>query len=148
MIAEGVVDDSRVYITGAARGGGGVLLAMNQEKLLFTAGLSICPRMTPDTYESLCNLTEEKIMLVLPYADINLYRNQYAVDGMWKLVKKGNKYAELLFYSREELEANGIGSQPSLSLEQKLVENHKIWNLAYQNVDGVLDWLLNQKKEN
>lgn len=147
MISEGIVDFSRVYVTGAARGGGGVLIAMNQNPSLFAAGLSICPRMTPDTYESLCNLTEEKIMLVLPYADINLYRNQYAVEGMWKLVKRGNTFAELLFYSREELETYGIGAEPDLSLEQKLIENHKIWNLAYQNVDGVLDWLLKQKKE-
>lgn len=147
MIAEGSIDASRVYVTGAARGGGGVLLAMSRERFLFAAGLAVCPRMTPDTYESLCSLTQEKIMLVLPYADINLYRNQYAVEGMWKLAKKGNRNAELLFYSREELEANGIGAKSDLTLEQKLVENHKIWNLAYQNVDGVLDWLLKQKRE-
>ncbi len=144
MIDEGKVDMNRVYVTGMSMGGGGTLRAMSVGAGLFAACAPICPTMTPETFDILCNLVDAKIWVSAAYVDHTIYRHKYIVDGILALRDAGNNNARLTIYSPEELEAYGIATDPEMSLEAKFGANHACWILTYHNEHGILSWMTEQ----
>lgn len=146
MIADGQVDQHRVYVTGLSMGGGGALCAMNVGADLFAASAPICPTMTPESYAILRGLTHAKIWISAAYVDHTIYRHKYIVDGILELRDQGNQDARLTLYGPEELEAYGIATEPDLPLKKLFEENHNCWILTYNNEHGILSWLTEQVK--
>lgn len=147
MIADGRVNPSRVYVTGMSMGGGGTLLAMSVGADLFAAAVPICPTMTPETYRILCGLEHSKLWITCSYLDHTIYRHKYIVDGILTLRDAGNRDAKLTMFAPEELEAYGISTEESLSLDEKASQNHLCWIPTYCNEHGVISWMMEQKKE-
>lgn len=146
MITDGRVNPARVYVTGMSMGGGGTLTAMSVGADLFAAAVPICPTMTPDTYRILCGLEHSKLWITCSYLDHTIYRHKYIVDGILTLRDAGNQDAKLTMFAPEELEAYGISTEETLSLEEKASQNHLCWVPTYCNEHGVISWLMEQKK--
>jgi len=146
MVSEGKVDPERIYVTGLSMGGGGTLRALSVGSDLFAAAVPICPTMTPETYGILCGLTHMKIWIATAYVDHTIYRHKYIVDGIMKLKDAGNKNARLTLYSPEDLEKYGFATDPDMPLKQRFSANHNSWVLVYNNEEGIMDWLMSQKK--
>lgn len=146
MTAEGQVDADRVYVTGMSMGGAGTLRMLSVGSGLFAAAAPVCPTMTPETFGILSSLTDMKIWVSTAYADHTLYRHKYIVDAILKLKEQGNRNAHLTLYAPEELEKYGFSDNPTLSLTEKLAENHYSWVLTYHNEYGIMDWLMSQHK--
>jgi len=146
MIADGKVDENRVYVTGLSMGGAGTLRMLSVGSGLFAAAAPICPSMTPETFGILCGLTETKIWISCAYVDHTIYRHKYIVDGILALRDAGNPDARLTIYSPEELEAYGLATDPDMSLKDKFSSNHACWILTYHNEHKIMDWLMSQTK--
>lgn len=144
MIADGKVDRRRVYVTGMSMGGAGTLRAMSVGAGLFAAAVPVCPSMTPETYNILRGLTNAKVWIATAYLDHTPYRHKYIVDGIMALREAGNKNAHLTLYSPEELEAYGIATDPTMSLEAKASANHATWVPTYHDEHGIMSWLTEQ----
>lgn len=144
MASEGKVDSNRIYVTGMSLGGAGTLRILSVGSGLFAAAAPICPTMTLETYGILSSLSNTKIWVSSAYADHTLYRHKYIIDGILKLRDRGNKEAFLTLYAPEEMEKYGFSSDPGMSLEDKLSDNHYSWALTYQNEYGIMDWLMSQ----
>jgi len=147
MVSEGKVDPERIYVTGLSMGGAGTIRALSVGSDLFAAAVPICPTMTPETYGILCGLVHMKIWIASAYVDHTIYRHKYLVDGIMKLKDYGNKNARLTLYSPEDLEKYGIATDPDMPLDQRFSANHASWILVYNNEEGIMDWLMSQKKQ-
>jgi predicted peptidase len=147
MIAEGKVDEKRVYVTGLSMGGGGTIMSLSVGAGLFAAAVPICPTMTPDTYAVLCGLTKQKLWVAAAFIDHTIYRHKYLVDAILKLRDEGNKSAKLTLFSPEELEAYGLGVEEGLSYEKKFEQYHNCAILVYHNEHGIMDWMMDQVKD-
>ncbi|MBR1585678.1 MAG: alpha/beta fold hydrolase [Clostridia bacterium] len=144
MIAEGLVDEKRVYVTGLSMGGGGALRALSVGAGLFAAAVAICPTMMPETFAILKTIPPQTgIWVAAAYADFTLYRHKYIVDGILALKDAGHPNAHLTLFSPEEMEKYGY-ADPDMPLEQKLLDNHNSWTLVYHGEYGIIDWLVNQ----
>lgn len=146
LIEEGRVDSKRVYVTGYSMGGAGTIEALAAAPNLFTAGLPICPPMSPNTFKTLKNLTEAKIWITTAYIDHSLYRHKYIVDGIIALKDAGNKNAHVTLFSPEDLAEHGIGTIPEMPLAQRFGWNHASWVPTYHDSHGALSWMMTQVK--
>lgn len=144
LVTAGVVDGSRIYLTGISMGGAGVLRALGVAPGFFAAAAPVCPTMTPETFELLLSLQRERVWVSTAYVDHTPDRHKYIVDGVISLLRRGADI-HLSLYSPEQLESVGIPSDESLSFDELLVENHASWLLTYSNAEGVLDWLTAQR---
>ena len=145
MIADGLVDADKVFVTGLSMGGCGAIRALSIAGDLFAAAAPICPSMMPDTYHILCSLTHTKVWVSTAYVDHTFFRHKYIVDAILKLKDAGNKDAHLTLYAPEEFEKYGF-SNPDLPLMERFSENHNAWVLTYNNEYGIMDWLISQHK--
>ena len=57
-----------------------------------------------------------------------------------------NENAYIYVFSDEEMAAYGIGNSEGLTEQQKGAELHNSWVLAFNNEQGVMDWLWAQSK--
>ncbi len=146
MIAEGKVDEKRVYVTGLSMGGAGTLRAIAVSKDLYAACAPICPFINDEIYYNLSHSTIPT-WVSLPYLDHVFERNMYVAHAVIAAKKAGNKNMHLTIYSREEMEKYGIGNDPGTPLTARITQNHAAWILTYNNEYGILDWLMNQVKE-
>ena len=146
MIAEGKVDPKRVYVTGLSMGGAGTLRAIAVSKDLYAACAPICPFIDDEIYYNLSHC-DIPIWVSLPYLDHVFERNMYVAHGIIAAKRAGNKNAHLTIYSRKEMESYHIGNDPGTPLTAKISQNHAAWILTYNNEYGILDWLMNQKKD-
>ncbi len=147
MIAEGKVDERRVYVTGLSMGGYGTLRAMSVGAGLFAAAAPICPTMTPESFNILRGMTDGKIWISTAYVDHTVYRHKYITDGIAALRDGGNKNARVTIYSPEELAAYGIGTDPDFDYKQLFADNHSSWILTYHDEYGIMSWLTQQVKD-
>ncbi|MBS7315690.1 MAG: prolyl oligopeptidase family serine peptidase [Clostridiaceae bacterium] len=149
MIAEGKVDPRRVYVTGLSMGGAGSIRAMSVDRDLFAAALPVCPMTSDDTFHELNALGNSKICIATSYLDNLFERNKYLLDGIMKLQDEGNRHADMVIFSRQEIQAYGIGMEPGTTLAEQLMMNHAAaWILAYNNEHGLMNWLTSQVKDN
>ena len=144
LVAAGVVDGSRIYITGISMGGAGVLRALSVAPGLFAAAAPVCPTMTPETFALLLGLESERLWISTAYIDHTPDRHKYIVDGVISLLRRGAE-VHLSLFSPEQLRSVGIPGDSSISFDALLVENHAAWILTYANAEGILDWLTAQR---
>ena len=147
MIADGMVDRRRVYVTGMSMGGAGTIRAMSVGSDLFAAGVPVCPSMTPETFNILKNMTHSKVWVATSYVDHTLYRHKYIVDAIIALKDAGNRDAHLTIYSPEELHAYGIAADPDLSFPELFSQNHMSWVPTYHDEHGIMSWLTQQTRD-
>ena len=149
MIAEGKVDPRRVYVTGLSMGGAGSIRAMSVDRELFAAALPVCPMTSDDTFHELNALGNSKICIATSYLDNLFERNKYLLDGIMKLQDEGNRHADMVIFSRQEIQAYGIGMEPGTTLAEQLMMNHAAaWILTYNNEHGLMNWLTSQVNDN
>ena len=146
MIADGKVDEQRIYVTGMSMGGAGTLRAMSVGAGLFTAAVPVCPTMTPETFGILKGLTHEKLWIATAYVDHILYRHKYIVDAVLALKDAGNKDVRLTMYAPEDLEKYGIAADPDLPMQALMGQNHMSWVPTYHDEYGIMSWLTEQRK--
>ena len=144
LVSGGVVDGSRIYLTGVSMGGAGVLRALSVAPGLFAGAAPVCPTMTPETFDILRSLREEKLWISTAYVDHTPDRHKYIVDGVIHLLREGAD-VQLSLFSPEQLASVGIPADESASTDDLLLENHSSWELTYTNEDGILDWLVSQR---
>ena len=147
MIAEGKVDEKRVYVTGLSMGGAGTLRAMSVGADLFAACVAVCPTMSPETFTILKSI-RRPIWVTSAYIDHTLYRHKYLVDGVMALRDSGNNNAHLTLFSPEDLQKYDIAVAPDIPYPRLFGENHASWVPTYHNEYGVMSWLFNQTKDN
>ena len=147
MIAEGKVDEKRVYIMGMSMGGAGTLRMLGLRKDLFTAAAPMCPSMTDETLAYLKGYGDFKIWISMAYIDHTPIRHCRIIDGIRTLQRGGNQNAKYTMFTADELAEYGIAVYPDLTEEQILSENHHVWVLTLRNEYGILDWLTAQVKE-
>ncbi len=146
MIAEGLVDPRRVYVTGLSMGGCGTLKIMSVAPDLFAAALPVCPSMNGETWPILNQLPNIPTMILASYIDHSTSRHAYILRAVQKLWKEGRKDVEFYLFTEEELKAYGIGTTQGLSARELYAENHNCWILAYHNEMCCLDWLFSHVK--
>jgi len=147
MIAEGKVDEKRVYVMGMSMGGGGTLRMVGLRQDLFTAAAPMCPTMTDETLAYLKGYGDFKIWISMAYIDHTPIRHCRIIDGIRTLQRGGNTNAKYTMFTAEELAEYGIAVYPNLTEEQILSENHHVWVLTLRNEYGILDWVTSQVKE-
>ncbi len=147
MIAEGKVDEKRVYVIGMSMGGGGVLNAVSVAPSLFAAAVPICPSMNGETYAELLHLPQVPVWITSAYIDHQAGRHAYILEACNKLWQEGRKDVKYTLYNPEELKAYGIGSTEGLSTKELYEENHNSWILALHNEHGILDWMISHEKK-
>ena len=147
MIAEGKVDEKRVYITGLSMGGAGTLRTLSVDPTLFAAAAPVCPSMNGETYMILSNIRNTAIWVSAAYIDHQPARHAYLTRAYQKLLEDGFVEARLTIYTPEDLAQYGIGSDPTLTHRELLSENHSCWTLTYHNEYGILDWLISVVKD-
>lgn len=143
MVAEGKVDEKRIYVTGMSMGGAGTIRAMSVGSDLFAACVPVCPTMTPETFSILKSI-RRPVWVTSAYIDHTLYRHKYLVDAVMALRDSGNNNAHLTLFSPEELEKYDIAITPDLPYPRLFSENHASWVPTYKNEYGIMSWLLNQ----
>jgi len=146
MVAEGKVDEKRIYVTGMSMGGAGTIRAMSVGSDLFAACVPVCPTMTPETFAILKSI-RRPVWVTSAYIDHTLYRHKYLVDAVMHLRDSGNNNAHLTLFAPEELEKYDIAITPDLPYPRLFSENHYSWVPTYKNEYGIMSWLLNQTKE-
>ena len=147
MIADGKVDEKRIYVTGMSMGGGGTLRMVGLRQDLFTAAAPMCPTMTDETLAYLKGYGDFKIWISMAYIDHTPIRHCRIIDGIRTLQRGGNQNAKYTMFSPDELAAYGIAVYPDLTEAQILSENHHCWVLTLRNEYGILDWVTSQVKE-
>ncbi len=149
MIAEGKVDENRVYVTGMSMGGAGTIRAINVGKGLFAAAVPICPFISDEIANELAFAGKKiKIWVTSSYLDNLFDRSKYIIDGVLKLMDDGNENAFLTMFSQKEIEKYGFGTEPGTTLAERLGLNHNAaWTLTYNNEHGIMDWLMSQSKD-
>ncbi len=146
MIADGRVDEKRIYVTGNSMGGAGTIRAMSVGSDLFAACAPVCPTMTKETYSILRSM-KAPVWVSTAYVDHTIYRHKYIVDAIMELKDNGHKNAHLTLYSPEELAAYDVAVTPGLTHEQRFSENHASWILTWHDEKGIMSWLFNQYKD-
>lgn len=146
MVAEGKVDEKRIYVTGMSMGGAGTIRAMSVGSDLFAACVPVCPTMTPETFSILKSM-RRPVWVTSAYIDHTLYRHKYLVDAVMSMRDNGNNNAHLTLFSPEELEKYDIAVTPNLPYPKLFSENHASWVPTYKNEYGIMSWLLNQTKD-
>ena len=146
MIAEGKVDEKRIYVTGMSMGGAGTVRAMSVGADLFAACVPVCPSMSPETFSILKSI-RRPLWVTSAYIDHTLYRHKYLVDAVMYLRDNGNQEAHLTLFSPEDLEKYDIAITPDLPYPRLFSENHASWIPTYNNEYGIMSWLLNQVRE-
>ncbi len=146
MVAEGKVDEKRIYVTGMSMGGAGTIRAMSVGSDLFAACVPVCPTMTPETFSILKSM-RRPVWVTSAYIDHTLYRHKYLVDAVMSMRDNGNNNAHLTLFSPEELEKYDIAITPNLPYPKLFSENHASWVPTYKNEYGIMSWLLNQTKD-
>lgn len=146
MIAEGKVDEKRVYVTGMSMGGAGTIRAMSVASDLFAACLPVCPSMSPETFSILKSI-RRPVWVTSAYIDHTLYRHKYLVDAVMCMRDNGNSNAHLTLFSPEDLEKYDVAVTPGLSYPRLFGENHASWIPTYCNEYGIMSWLLNQTRD-
>lgn len=146
MIAEGKVNEHKIYVMGMSLGGAGAIRMMSVAGNLFTAAIPCAPTMCLESYNTLCGLTDARIWIASSYIDQNLFRHKYIVDGITALRDGGNQNAHYTLFSPEELEKYGIGNTEGMTTEQRLRENHEVHVLALNDEHGILSWAVSQTK--
>ena len=148
MIAAGKVVPDRVYVTGMSMGGSGTIRMLSVAGDLFAAAVCICPRMTPEVYDIMRGLTHTKIWLACAYLDHIYFRHKYITDAVMELKDAGNKDARLTIFSPEQMQKYGIGVVEDETIEEIAGWNHACWVPTYCDEEGIMSWMINQKKEN
>ena len=146
MIAEGRVDEKRVYVTGMSMGGAGTIRAMSVASDLFAACLPVCPSMSPETFSILKSI-RRPVWVTSAYIDHTLYRHKYLVDAVMCMRDNGNSNAHLTLFSPEDLEKYDVAVTPGLAYPRLFGENHASWIPTYCNEYGIMSWLLNQARD-
>jgi dipeptidyl aminopeptidase/acylaminoacyl peptidase len=85
MIAEGLVDSSRIYITGMSMGGAGVIRTLSVDPGLFAAAAPICPSMNGETYAILNKLPDVPTWISAAYIDHQQARHAYIIRAIQNL---------------------------------------------------------------
>ena len=101
--------------------------------------------MTPETFDILRSLRDEKLWISTAYVDHTPDRHKYIVDGVIHLLREGAD-VRLSLFSPEQLASVGIPADENASTDDLLLENHSSWELTYTNEDGILDWLVSQRR--
>ena len=146
MVADGKVDERRIYVIGLSMGGAGTLRALSVDPGLFAAAAPICPSMNGETYAILNNIRSTPVWISAAYVDHQPSRHAYITRACQKLLAEGNVEAHLTIYTQEELAKYGIGCRSDLTMDELLAENHNCWTLTFHNEHGILDWLVSVVK--
>ncbi len=147
MIADGLVDRRRVYVTGLSMGGGGTVRILSVDPDLFAAAAPICPSMNGETFMILQNIRRTALWISAAYIDHQPGRHAYLFQAYQKLLEDGYTEVHLTIFTPDELAAYGIGCRSDLTQAELLGENHNCWALTYHNEHGILDWLISVVKE-
>lgn len=139
LIAEGKVDENRVYVVGHSMGGQGTWNMLRKAPDLFAAAVTIAPRVISEDaeLEDLAELTELPVWLFHATSDpINLVSG--SLDRYNKLIELGSETAKLTELSDEEMLAYGLG-------ELSPFEYHAS-QIVVANSPEVTEWLFSQTK--
>lgn len=147
MIADGLVDRRRVYVTGLSMGGGGTVRILSVDPDLFAAAAPVCPSMNGETFQILQNVRRTALWISAAYIDHQPGRHAYLFQAYQKLLEDGYTEVHMTIFTPEELAAYGIGCSSDLTMAELLGENHNCWALTYHNEHGILDWLISVVKE-
>lgn len=169
LIEQGIVDETRVYITGASSGGGGGLRFIMDYPDLFAGGLIICAKDTivpiSEKYElayqfedvSKLKLSDEQYEETYKKMEEELAKYPKVKDvPIWFVHAENDQvctsYTSSIMY--DILEKNGAtGNKLSLYTDQEMEENgihvvyHGSWEIAYENQE-MIDWLFQQQNNN
>ncbi|MEX1377244.1 MAG: prolyl oligopeptidase family serine peptidase [Eubacteriales bacterium] len=146
MIADGLVDGRRVYVTGMSMGGAGVIHTLSADANLFAAAAPMCPSMNGETYAMLCKLPNVPTWISAAYIDHQPGRHAYLHRAIEQLRLTEGRDVRLTLFTPEELEEYGIGCHPELTEKQIYSENHNCWTLTLHNEHCILDWLISNEK--
>jgi predicted peptidase len=147
LIAEGKVDDARVYAIGMSLGGAGVITTVSVAPDLFAAAVPICPSMNGDSYPLLANWPAVPVYIASAYIDHQANRHAYILRACSKLWAEGHKDVNFTIFTTEELEKYNIIASPNLTEAQIREVNHKSWILVLHNEYGILDWMISHRKK-
>ena len=146
LIADGKVDENRIYLIGMSMGGGGVLQTLSVAPDLFAAAVPICPSMNGESYANLLHLPKVPVWITSAYMDHQHSRHAYILNACNKLWLEGRKDVKFTLYTQEELAKYGIGTTEGLTSQEIDAENHNSWILALHNENGILDWMISKQK--
>ena len=119
-IAEGKVDENRVYLIG---------MSMNGE-----------------SYANLLHLPKVPVWITSAYMDHQHSRHAFILNACNKLWQEGRTDVKFTLYTQEELAKYGIGTTEGLSSQELDAENHNSWIPALHNENGILDWMISHQK--
>lgn len=146
MIANGEVDGRRVYVIGMSMGGGGTLKMLSVAPDLFAAAVPICPSMNGESWPILNCLPAVPTLIATAYIDHSPSRHAYLLQAVSHLWKQGRTDVEYILFTEEELEAYGIGTDPTVTTRELYLENHNSWILVLHNEHCILDWMFSHVK--
>lgn len=148
LIEDGTVDASRIYGTGCSFGGHGVIVDAAYNHDLYAAINVQCPLLVGRTIADFLSLTDVAIYLTAAESDGTLpYAASMGATICDYLKASGlNDNVQYHIYTDEEMNAYGIGTTEGLTAAQIGAEMHNSWVLAFNNEQGVMDWLMAQSK--
>ena len=147
LIDDGTVDAKRIYGTGCSFGGHGVIVDAAYNSDLFCAINVQCPMLSyGSTIADLLSLTDMGVYLTAAASDGTLPTAATLGVALIQELQTVNDNAHYYVFSDEEMAAYGIGSTEGLTAAQFGSEMHNNWVLAFNNEQGVMDWLWAQSK--
>lgn len=146
LIKDGTVDASRVYGTGCSFGGHGVIVDAAYNHDLYAAINVQCPMFVGRTIADFLSLTDVGIYLTAASSDGTLPYSASIGSTLCDYLKQTNSNVQYYIFSDEEMNAYGIGNTEGLTAAQIGSEMHNSWVLAFNNEQGVMDWLMAQSK--
>lgn len=145
LIDDGTVDANRIYGVGCSFGGHGVIMDAAYNSDLFCAINVQCPMLTAQNVPALLSLTDMGVYLTTAASDGTLPMVPFDEILMQALMET-NDNAHYYIFSDEEMAKYGIGNSEGLTPAQIGAEMHNSWVLAFNNEQGVMDWLMDQHK--
>lgn len=146
LIEDGTVDANRIYGTGCSFGGHGVIVDAAYNSDLYCAINVQCPLLNGGNIADLLSLTDMGVYYTCAASDGTLPMAATIGVEIMKELQTVNENAHYYVFSDEEMAAYGIGNTEGLTEAQFGSEMHNNWVLAFNNEQGVMDWLWAQSK--
>lgn len=146
LIEDGIVDANRIYGTGCSFGGHGVIVDAAYNSDLYCAINVQCPALNGGNIADLLSLTDMGVYYTCAASDGTLPLAATIGVEIMKELQTVNENAHYYVFSDEEMAAYGIGNTEGLTEAQFGSEMHNNWVLAFNNEQGVMDWLWAQSK--